>query len=131
MALGGLLQGRGSGRSAPGGAGTGGAGAGCRASGWGSVRDWGPLGLPVPLDLSRRRGLRRWQLRAGDCGSFINPELTPQFLSPEKRERKSLVSSSRERGRVVVFAFLTFSFLICKQHVNHCLLMITEDSNFN
>lgn len=54
------------GRPALGGAGTGGAGAGCGAPGWGSTGDRGSSGLLAPLDLSRGRGLRRWQLRAGD-----------------------------------------------------------------
>lgn len=87
------------------------AGAGCGASGWDPAGDEGPAGLPAPLDVGRRRGLSQWQLRAGDCGSFINPELTPQFLSPEKQGEKFgfLVMRKEPRG-CICFAYLFISY---------------------
>lgn len=60
--------------------------------------------------------------------SFINSELTSQFPSPEKQGEKNFGFLVM---RKVMRAFLIFNFLFVNKNINHCLLMITEDSNFN
>lgn len=70
-----------------------------------------PSGLPMPLDSGRRRGLSRRQLRAGACGSFINPELPPPFPSPGSRQEKFGFLVQRKGATWSCLLFLPFHFL--------------------